>query len=57
MPFASLHLNGHGKCSFSAACLFVTLVFVRYLFSILEKIQEELRQEKKRKLRLLSVKN
>lgn len=50
LPYISMDM---GNVLSPLLVFFVTLVFVRYLFSILEKIQEELRQEKEKKAALI----
>lgn len=50
LPYISMDM---GNVLSPLLVFFVTLVFVRYLFSILEKIQEELRQEKENKTALI----
>lgn len=50
LPYISMDM---GNVLSPLLVFFVTLVFVRYLFSILEKMQEELRQEKEKKAALI----
>lgn len=52
-PFAPLHLNGYGKCAFSAPCLFCNACICPLFIFYFRKMQEELRQEKEKKAALI----